>query len=193
MSSTDSIMLASVSAWPGRSGANVMPQLPMTTDVTPCQHDELMSGSQPIWASRWEWRSTNPGVTSLPSASMTSAAPDASTSPTATMRSPSIATSARTAGPPVPSTTVPPLITRSCPIGPPYARGGSIARGENGPNDPVRIVTEFVSMDRSIEEWGIHGRCNAELGTRVSSLLGAVCWAGGEVPLLQALATSRGR
>jgi len=35
MSSTDSIALASTSAWPGRIGAKVMPQLPIITEVTP--------------------------------------------------------------------------------------------------------------------------------------------------------------
>ena len=61
MSSTDSIAWARTSAAPGRTGANVMPQLPITTDVTPCQHDDDISGSHPICASRWEWRSTKPG------------------------------------------------------------------------------------------------------------------------------------
>ena len=51
-------------------GAKVTPQLPITTDVTPCQHDERASGSQPICASRWVWRSTKPGVTSRPVASI---------------------------------------------------------------------------------------------------------------------------
>ena len=37
MSSTDSISAASHDSWPGRTGANVTPQLPSTTDVTPCQ------------------------------------------------------------------------------------------------------------------------------------------------------------
>ena len=35
MSSTDSIAFANTSACPGRSGANVMPQLPIITEVTP--------------------------------------------------------------------------------------------------------------------------------------------------------------
>ena len=51
----------------------------MTTDVTPCQHDDDMSGSHPTWASRWECRSTKPGVTRRPSASITRPAPPAST------------------------------------------------------------------------------------------------------------------
>ena len=98
MSSTDSIISARYSRSSGRTGANVTPQLPMTTDVTPCQHDELSSGSQPICASRCVCRSTNPGVTSRSVASI-SRAPRSSTSPTATMRSPLIPTSATDAGP----------------------------------------------------------------------------------------------
>src|SRR4051812_17915137 len=58
--------------------------------------------------------STQPGVTSIPSASIVRAPAGTSTfSSTATMRSPSIATSARRRAAPVPSTTVPPRITRS--------------------------------------------------------------------------------
>ena len=57
--------------------------------------------------------STKPGVTMRPSASITWPAPVGSTSPTALTRSPSMATSANRAGAPVPSTTVPPLITTS--------------------------------------------------------------------------------
>ena len=45
-----------------------------TTEVTPCQHDDVPSGSQPNWASRWVWRSTKPGVTRRPSASIAGAA-----------------------------------------------------------------------------------------------------------------------
>ena len=32
-------------------GASVKPQLPMTTVVTPCQHDGVKSGSHVTWAS----------------------------------------------------------------------------------------------------------------------------------------------
>src|SRR5688500_12399425 len=60
--------------------------------------------------------STNPGVTSAPSASIVRfAAP--SPCPTATIVPPAIATSAVRAGPPVPSMTVPPRTTRSCMAG----------------------------------------------------------------------------
>src|SRR4051812_47733921 len=57
--------------------------------------------------------STQPGVTMRPSASTVRLAVP-STSPTATMRSPSTAMSARRAGAPVPSTSRPLRITRSC-------------------------------------------------------------------------------
>src|SRR5580658_8472900 len=57
--------------------------------------------------------STQPGVTSKPSASMVRVAPP-STCPTSVMRPPSTATSACRASAPVPSTSVPPLMIRSC-------------------------------------------------------------------------------
>src|SRR5262249_15756743 len=57
--------------------------------------------------------STNPGVTTRPSASSTSRALP-STRPTAVTMPSVMATSAVRAGAPVPSTTVPPLIRRSC-------------------------------------------------------------------------------
>jgi hypothetical protein len=110
MSSTDSIMRARVSRSSGLQGANVTPQLPITAVVTPCQHDTVPTGSQASCASRWVWMSTKPGVTSLPVASITSVAVP-SHAPTSTMRSPTMATSARRPGAPVPSITVPPRIT----------------------------------------------------------------------------------
>ena len=91
----------------GRHGANVTPQLPITTDVTPCQHDDVPIGSQASCASRWVWMSTKPGVTTRPSASISSTARSPVRSPIAEMRSPSMPTSAKTAGPPVPSTIKP--------------------------------------------------------------------------------------
>src|SRR5689334_12150061 len=112
MSSTDSMSSARYSRSSGLHGANVTPQLPSTTDVTPCQHDDVATGSQPTWASRWVWTSTNPGLTTRPSASIDSR-PSPSRSPTAAMRSPVTATSPRNDGRPVPSTTVPFRITRS--------------------------------------------------------------------------------
>jgi hypothetical protein len=117
MSSTDSIMRARYSRSSGLHGANATPQLPSTTDVTPCQHDEVATGSHASCASRWVWASTNPGVTTRPSASSVRLAEPSTApvplSPTATMRSPRTATSARRAGAPVPSTTVPPRMSKS--------------------------------------------------------------------------------
>ena len=54
----------------------------------------------------------NPGVTSMPAASIVSRAASGA-SPTATMTPSLIATSARRAAAPVPSTTLPPRITKS--------------------------------------------------------------------------------
>ncbi len=52
------------------TGAKVTPQLPMTTDVTPCQHDDDPIGSHANCASRCVCTSTKPGVTRRPSASI---------------------------------------------------------------------------------------------------------------------------
>src|SRR5512145_849715 len=53
-----------------------------------------------------------PGATTRPAASITRSAGPPSRGATAAMRSPSTATSAARAGPPLPSTTVPPRISR---------------------------------------------------------------------------------
>ena len=46
MSSTPSISPIRNFSWPGRTGAKPTPQLPMTSVVTPCQHEGVSSGSQ---------------------------------------------------------------------------------------------------------------------------------------------------
>src|SRR3954447_23947075 len=119
-SSTDSIISARYWRSSGRQGAKVTPQLPSTTDVMPCQHELVPIGSHDSWASRWVWMSTNPGVTSRPVASI-SRAPRSLTSPTIVMRSPSMATSARTGSAPDPSTTMPLRMTMSWLMSPPCA------------------------------------------------------------------------
>jgi hypothetical protein len=55
-------------------GASVKPQLPITTLVMPCQHEDVPSGSQKTCASMCVWPSMKPGVTTWPSASITSRA-----------------------------------------------------------------------------------------------------------------------
>ena len=117
MSSTPSSRPISQSCRSGRAGAKPTPQLPMATVVTPWTDDGASSGSHVAWPSKWVWRSTKPGVTSSPSASI-SRWPVPVTSPTSTIRPSSTATSARRGGRPVPSTTVPPRITSSAIVGP---------------------------------------------------------------------------
>ncbi len=119
MSSTPSIRPISQSWRSGRAGAKPTPQLPMTTEVTPCQALGASTSSQVAWPSKWVWMSTHPGVTSRPSASMVWRAAAPPRSPTSVMRPSSTATSAVRAGAPVPSTTVPPVTTRSCMVEPP--------------------------------------------------------------------------
>jgi len=102
MSSTDSISSARYSRSPGAQGANVTPQFPITTLVTPCQQLLEAIGSHDSCASRWVWISTKPGVTTFPSASI-SRMPRSSIVPIAVIRSPSTATSPTVPGEPVPS------------------------------------------------------------------------------------------
>ena len=148
MSSTDSIISARNSAPPSATGAKVTPQLPSTTEVTPCQHDELAIGSQASWASRWVWMSTKPGVTTCPSASI-SRRPGPSTRPTSTILSPSTATSPVHPGAPVPSTTVPPRITRSCAMpsplpcrSPPTVASGPRSPTSGSAHEPCVVVED---------------------------------------------------
>src|SRR5262249_17048272 len=58
----------------GLQGASAKPQLPMITLVTPCQHEQLPSGSQLTCASMCVCPSIKPGATIIPSASMTRSA-----------------------------------------------------------------------------------------------------------------------
>ena len=113
MSSTPSSMPISQSCCSGvgLAGANPTPQLPIATDVTPCRLDGASSGSHVAWPSKWVCTSTKPGVTTRPSASMTSAPVVSRLGPTAVITPSAMATSAERPGAPVPSTTVPPRTT----------------------------------------------------------------------------------
>src|ERR1700719_2615581 len=120
MSSTPSIKPMSHAWRSGFTGANPTPQLPITIVVTPCQQLGVSSGSQVTCPSKCVWTSTKPGVTSAPSASTVSRA-FPSTPPTSVITPSVIAMSAERAAAPVPSTTDPPLITRSCMFSPQVA------------------------------------------------------------------------
>jgi tripartite-type tricarboxylate transporter receptor subunit TctC len=113
MSSTPSIRPISQSRRSGLTGAKPTPQLPIITVVTPCHDDGRQEGSQVTWPSQWVCTSTQPGVTSAPSATI-SRRPRPALPPTWLMRPPSTATSPAKRGAPLPSTTVPPRMTRSC-------------------------------------------------------------------------------
>jgi len=97
----------------GFSGAALMPQLPATTVVTPCETLNVMSGCDSSAWSSWVCESMKPGATTSPIASITDFALAPSRPPTATMRPSCTATSASKRGAFVPSTTVPPRIRRS--------------------------------------------------------------------------------
>src|SRR5439155_249718 len=130
-------------------GARVKPQLPITTEVMPCQQDEVPSGSQKICASMWVWPSTKPGVTTWPSASTTSRA-RSRMRPIVTMRPCRTPTSARYRGRPDPSTTMPFLITRSYDIfrsSPQRACGRGAWEGLASAEAPPRLA-----LPSSVEE-----------------------------------------
>src|SRR4051795_8701413 len=84
---------------------------PNTSVVTPCSRSDAPVGSSCKVPHAWLSTLTKPGATVRPVTSMTVASTCCGTSPTATIRSPSTATSARRAGAPVPSTTAPPRST----------------------------------------------------------------------------------
>ena len=77
-----------------RLGASVKPQLPITTLVTPCQQEQVPSGSQQTCASMCVWPSMKPGATTWPSASSVCLAASRMR-PIAAMRPPEMPTSAR--------------------------------------------------------------------------------------------------
>ena len=91
--STRDSILQSQPTSSGEAGATENPQLPRTTVVTPCQLAGDAVGSKWSWASKCVCRSTNPGATTRPVASMTSA-PDTGTRPTALIRPSVTSTSA---------------------------------------------------------------------------------------------------
>ena len=66
MSSTASIRSITQSRSGARTGAKPTPQLPITTVVTPLQHDGVRYGSHDTCASMCVCTSIQPGVTSLP-------------------------------------------------------------------------------------------------------------------------------
>ena len=95
-------------------GAKPTPQLPMTTVVTPCQHDGVTCLSQHTCPSKWVWMSTKPGVSSRPSASTVRVAAWPASRPTSVIRPPDTATSPVKPGRPVPSTMNALVMSRSC-------------------------------------------------------------------------------
>ena len=70
ISSTASIRSISQSRSLGCTGAKPTPQLPITTVVTPFQQEGVRNGSHATCASKWVCMSIQPGVTSLPAASI---------------------------------------------------------------------------------------------------------------------------
>src|SRR5437762_5042231 len=89
------------------------PQLACITVVTPCHDDGVKSGSQNTWASKWVWVSMNPGASTRPSRSTSSAPSPRGIVPIRAITPSLTPTSARTPSRPEPSTTSPPLRTRS--------------------------------------------------------------------------------
>ena len=84
----------------GATGPGEKPHMPTTSVVTPCRTLDSADGQVSSTRSECEWMSMKPGATISPAASMVRAASPRRPGPTATMRSPSTATSAATAGAP---------------------------------------------------------------------------------------------
>ena len=80
-----------------------MPQLPVTTVVTPWLSFGVMAALSITAASSWVCTSMNPGASDRPEASTISSASMARSAPTAAITPEVIATSARTGAAPVPS------------------------------------------------------------------------------------------
>src|SRR5262249_50088075 len=123
--------------------------IPTTSVVTPWRTLDSADGQPSYTRSECEWMSMKPGATMRPCASTLRAASRERFWPTETMRSFSMATSAVIAGAPLPSTTVPFLISSDqlMTVGPPglersYARR---RRGRRGPFDyDSTIFTDFI-------------------------------------------------
>ena len=97
-----------------RTGERLMPQLPTTTVVTPCDILHSMhSGPHSTARSSCVCASMKPGATALPVATISRSPVEALRSPTATMRSPVTPISAWKRGLPVPSKTVASRMIRS--------------------------------------------------------------------------------
>src|SRR5260221_5473704 len=96
----------------GLHGASAKPQLLITTLVTPCQHEQLPSGSQATCASMCVWPSMKPGETIRPSASIVRLAAVVIL-PISTMRPSAMPISPEKRCLPEPSTIVPPRMTVS--------------------------------------------------------------------------------
>ena len=96
-----------------RSGAALMPQLPATTVVTPCDTLKGMVACESTAWSSCVCESMKPGATMRPVASRVRSAVWPASAPMATMRSPTMPTSAAKRGALLPSMTVPPRISRS--------------------------------------------------------------------------------
>ena len=95
------------------TGALDPPQFPHTTRVTPMCSALSRASLTNIASSECEWMSMKPGATTCPAASVTRAPSAARSRPTAAIRPSRTSTSARRSGAPVPSTTVPPRMSRS--------------------------------------------------------------------------------
>ena len=104
----------------GPMGNGEKPQLPVTSVVTPWNTLLSPPGSSRRVTSEWECMSMNPGHTTSPAASTTRAACASSSLPTAAILPPARPTSAWYRSPPVPSITVPFLISVSSCMAPPW-------------------------------------------------------------------------
>ncbi|CAB4797126.1 unannotated protein [freshwater metagenome] len=117
------------------SGAIEFPQLPNTIEVFPYAGRGSSSGFHHIAPSRWVWVSMIPGATRQPDASMIVSPRAMRFGPTSVMTPSWTRTSAVKVGAPVPSTTVPPVISRSFMVPP--------VSGSNLPSETPRLILDI--------------------------------------------------
>src|SRR5580704_17761493 len=116
--------------------------------------------------------STKPGVTKAPPASI-SRRPLPSTEPTSAIRPSLMATSAVRTGPSLPSTTVPPRITRSNDMVPPSADAYEYRRGRAGRQAPTggKPLGHVLGHRRAVGRRLRHREDEAALGARFGQRL----------------------
>ena len=165
MSSTPSSMPMSHACCSGvgRAGANPTPQLPITIDVTPWMLLGARMGSHVACPSKCVWMSTNPGVTTRSSASISRRPRPWTRGSTSVMIPSETATSATLGAVPVPSTTEALRMTRSWALMAPFCHPRSVISDRRG--------TGSVLLAQLGDEHGSGGRVGLPSRTPLGTAL----------------------